>query len=237
MDSYQKMICKIISKNPNITFTDLLAQSKLSKDVLSDIIDSLIKEKYIYQCCKNFYLVRKKNNIKHAKNLKFAVLMVVFFLTFFAVSQKSYAYTPKAPNVRGTVFNPKLSGYKYIDLNKIHKKVIILNFWATWCPPCRAELPMLNRFYKKNKKNVLIIGINVNVLKNGVKNFVEQFDNGLTYPIIHANILDLQNYGGISEVPQSFFIMHHKIVFHWTGQLTSGLLNAVVQKILHFEAK
>ena len=235
MDSYQKMICKIISKNPNITFTDLLAQSKLSKDVLSDIIDSLIKEKYIYQHCKNFYLVRK--NINHTERLRLAVALVVLFLALFAVSQKTYAYTPEAPNVRGTVFNPKLSGYKYIDLNKIHKKVIILNFWATWCPPCRAELPMLNRFYKKNKKNVLIIGINVNVLKNGVKNFVEQFDNGLTYPIIHANILDLQNYGGISEVPQSFFIMHHKIVFHWTGELTGGLLNAVVQKILHFETK
>ena len=50
-------------------------------------------------------------------------------------------------------------------------------------------------------------------------------------------LLELQNYGGINEVPQSFFIMHHKIVFHWTGELTGGLLNAVVQKILHFEAK
>ncbi len=238
MDSYQKLVCKIISKNPGITFTCLQEKSKLSREVLSDVVDSLVKENYISQHYKNFYLVRKKSHIKYPDNLKVAVLMIVLFLAFFAaVSKKSYAYTPKAPNVRGTVFNPKLSGYKYIDLNKIHKKVIILNFWATWCPPCRAELPMLNRFYKKNKKNVLIIGINVNVLKNGVKNFVEQFDNGLTYPIIHANILDLQNYGGISEVPQSFFIMHHKIVFHWTGQLTGGLLNAVVQKILRFENK
>ena len=236
MDSYQKLVCKIISENPGITFTALLLKSKFSKEVLSDIVDSLTKEHYIYQYYKNFYLVRKKN-IAQRSYLKTALSLIVLFLAFFALSQKSYAYTPKAPNIRGNVFNPKLSGYKYIDLNKIHKKVIILNFWATWCPPCRAELPMLNRFYKENKKNVLIIGINVNVLKNGVKNFVEQFDDGLAYPIVHANILELQDYGGISEVPQSFFIMHHKIVFHWTGQLTSGLLNAVVQKILHFENK
>ena len=236
MDSYQKLVCKIISENPGITFTALLLKSKFSKEVLSDIVDSLTKEHYIYQHYKNFYLVRKKNTMQRSY-LKTALSLIVLFLAFFALSQKSYAYTPKAPNIRGNVFNPKLSGYKYIDLNKIHKKVIILNFWATWCPPCRAELPMLNRFYKENKKNVLIIGINVNVLKNGVKNFVEQFDDGLAYPIVHANILELQDYGGISEVPQSFFIMHHKIVFHWTGQLTSGLLNAVVQKILHFENK
>ena len=236
MDSYQKLVCKIISENPGITFTALQSESKFSKEVLSDIVDSLTKEHYIYQHYKNFYLVRKKNTIQRSY-FKTALSLIVLFLAFFALSQKSYAYTPKAPNIRGNVFNPKLSGYKYIDLNKIHKKVIILNFWATWCPPCRAELPMLNRFYKRNKKNVLIIGINVNVLKNGVKNFVEQFDDGLAYPIVHANILELQDYGGISEVPQSFFIMHHKIVFHWTGQLTSGLLNAVVQKILHFENK
>ncbi len=233
MDSYQKLVCKIISKNSGITFTDLLAQSKLSKDVLSDIVNSLIKEKYIYQHCKNFYLVRK--NINHTEHLRVAVLMVVLFFAFLAVSQKSYAYTPKAPNIRGAVFNPNLSGYKYIDLNKIHKKVIILNFWATWCPPCRAELPMLNRFYKQNKKNVLIVGVNVNVNGASVPEFIQKRD--LVYPIVHANILELQNYGGINEVPQSFFIMHHKIVFHWTGELTGGLLNAVVQKILRFEAK
>ena len=236
MDSYQKLVCKIISENPGITFTALQSKSKFSKEVLSDIVDSLVKENYVCQNHKNFYLVRKKN-IAQRSYFKTALSLIVLFLAFFALSQKSYAYTPKAPNIRGNVFNPKLSGYKYIDLNKIHKKVIILNFWATWCPPCRAELPMLNRFYKRNKKNVLIIGINVNVLKNGVKNFVDQFDDGLTYPIVHANILELQDYGGINEVPQSFFIMHHKIVFHWTGQLTSGLLNAVVQKILRFENK
>jgi thiol-disulfide isomerase/thioredoxin len=236
VDSYQKLICKIISNNQGISFGELLLISNLSKEALSDILNSLIKNNYVSQSGYYFYLTRKKY-AGYSQHFKTALSLIVLFLAFFAVSQKSYAYTPKAPNIRGNVFNPKLSGYKYIDLNKIHKKVIVLNFWATWCPPCRAELPMLNRFYKRNKKNVLIIGINVNVLKNGVKNFVEQFDDGLAYPIVHANILELQDYGGINEVPQSFFIMHHKIVFHWTGQLTSGLLNAVVQKILHFESK
>ena len=236
MDSYQKLVCKIISDNQGISFRELLLSSNLSKEILSDILDSLIKNNRVSQSGYYFYLVRKKN-AGYSPKFKAALSLIILFLAFFAFSQKSYAYTPKAPNVRGSVFNPKLSGYKYIDLNKIHKKVIILNFWATWCPPCRAELPMLNRFYKKNKKNVLIIGINVNVLKNGVKNFVEQFDGGLTYPVVHVNMLELQDYGGINEVPQSFFIMHHKIVFHWTGELTGGLLNAVVQKILRFENK
>ena len=161
-------------------------------------------------------------------------IYIIFIFAFILAATPAFA---GQYNFSGSVLNTNLSGYKTISLNQFKGKVVVVNFWATWCPPCRAELPMLNRFYKRNKKNVLIIGINVNVLKNGVKNFVDQFDDGLTYPIVHANILELQDYGGINEVPQSFFIMHHKIVFHWTGQLTSGLLNAVVQKILHFEAK
>ena len=163
-------------------------------------------------------------------------LVVLSFLTLILV-KNSHAYTPHAPNIRGTVINQKLSGFKKIDLDKIHKKVIIINFWATWCPPCRAELPLLNRFYKRNYKKVAIIGVNVNVTNNGVRSFLKQFDDGISYPVIHANMLDIEDYGGISEVPQTFFIMRHRIIFHWTGELTGGLLDTVVQKILHFVKK
>ena len=229
MDSYQKLVCKIISKNSGITFTDLLAQSKLSKDVLSDIVNSLIKEKYIYQHCKNFYLVRK--NINHTEHLRVAVLMVVLFFAFLAVSQKSYAYTPKAPNIQGNVLNSVLSGYKTINLRKITgKKLIIVNFFATWCPPCRAEMPELNRFYKQNKKNVLIIGVNVNVNDASVPEFAKQRD--LVYPIVHANMIEMENYGGIDFIPQSFFINPKgQIIFHWQGPLNAQMLSEIKQKM------
>ena len=229
MDSYQKLVCKIISENPGITFTALQSKSKFSKEVLSDIVDSLTKEHYIYQHYKNFYLVRKKNTIQRSY-FKTALSLIVLFLAFFALSQKSYAYTPKAPNIRGNVFNPKLSGYKYIDLNKIHKKVIILNFWATWCPPCRAELPELNKFYEQNDKNVLIIGVNVNVNGSSVPDFIKQRD--LVYPIVHANIIEMENYGGINFIPQSFFINSKgRIIFHWQGPLNSQMLSEIKQKM------
>lgn len=168
----------------------------------------------------------------YSKNIIF--LIALSFLTLIFI-KNSYAYTPHSPNIRGTVINQKLSGFKTINLDKIHKKVIIINFWATWCPPCRAEIPLLNRFYKRNHKNVAVVGVNVNVTRNGVRSFLRQFDGGISYPVVRANIIDIENYGGISEVPQTFFIMHHRIVFHWAGELTGGLLDTVVQKILNFE--
>ena len=153
------------------------------------------------------------------------------------VSKNAFAYTPKAPNIRGVVLNPKLSDYKTMNLDKIKQKIIIVNFWATWCPPCRAEIPMLNNFYKTHYKKVAVVGVNVNVTENGVRNFLRQFDGGISYPVVHANMLDIENYGGLSEVPQSFFILNHKIVFHWTGELTKRFLRAIVQKMSHYDNK
>jgi thiol-disulfide isomerase/thioredoxin len=240
LDSYQKLVLKIISEKPGIDLFSIKEKSGFLDTQLKDVIDFLINEHLVFCNNDKFYLedlklseIEKKNKQYLSYSLLLAILVSLFF---FANTCNSYAYAPHAPNIKGIVFNPKLSGYKYINLNKIHKKVIIINFWATWCPPCRAEIPMLNSFYKKNNKNVLIIGVNVNVLKNGVKNFVDQFDNGLTYPIVHANILELQNYGGISEIPQSFFIMHHRIVFHWTGELNKQLLKTITSKILSYES-
>ncbi|MHB1696616.1 MAG: TlpA family protein disulfide reductase [bacterium] len=242
MDSYQKLIYTIISDNPGISIFDVKEKSGFEGEALKDTLSFLIKKRYIFSMQNNrYYLADEKITSISERNQKskFAIVLsvIIFTLSFLAITQNTHAYTPKAPNIKGAVLNAKLSGYKYIDLNKINTNVIIVNFWATWCPPCRAEIPMLNRFYKNNRKNVTVIGVNVNVTKNGVRNFTEQFGGGIAYPIIHANMLDIENYGGLGEVPQSFFIMNHRIVFHWTGELTANLLNAVTQKMLSLEKK
>ena len=152
-------------------------------------------------------------------------------LSLFVFVSGAFAYTPKAPDIRGNVLNPILSGFKTINLHKITgRKLIIVNFWATWCPPCRAELPELNRFYKHNEKNVLIIGVNVNVNGASAPEFIKERD--LVYPIVHANIIEMENYGGINFIPQSFFINSKgRIIFHWQGPLTSQMLNEIKQKM------
>lgn len=166
------------------------------------------------------------------KKIIFFLILVLAFLSF---QKKASAYSPKAPNITGKVFNA-ISGYKNINLKKINKKIIIVNFWATWCPPCRAEIPELERFYKKNNKNVLIIGVNVNITKNGVKTFLKKY--GVTYPVVHANMLEMESYGGINLIPQSFFINnYHHIVFHWQGEATKLLLNTVIKKMLSLQIK
>lgn len=90
----------------------------------------------------------------------------------------------------------KLSDYK--------GKVIILDFWATWCPPCRKEIPDLIKLYDKYKdKGLIIIGISSEDT-NTLKEFSE--DNGINYPIALGNQKVAEAYGGIQYIPTTFVI-------------------------------
>jgi len=92
-----------------------------------------------------------------------------------------------------------------ITLSQSSGKVIILNFWATWCPPCRAEIPDFIALYNKYKdKGVAIIGLSVDKREETVKKFIEE--NGINYPIGMGNEEIVHNYGGISGIPTSFII-------------------------------
>lgn len=62
----------------------------------------------------------------------------------------------KAPNFELMNLNEKP-----VKLSDFTGKKVILNFWATWCPPCRAEMPHMEKFYKENEKDVVVFAVNL----------------------------------------------------------------------------
>lgn len=124
---------------------------------------------------------------------------------------------------------------KVLSLKNYRGKIVLVNFWATWCPPCRHEMPELEKFYKLHKKDgFVIIGLSVN--NQGVKyvrHFVKTFKAGMiTYPIGMANHKIENDYGNIYEIPQSFFINKKGyVVAHFTGELPPGYLSYEFNKI------
>jgi peroxiredoxin len=64
-----------------------------------------------------------------------------------------------------------------VSLSNFGGKVLVLNFWATWCPPCVDEMPSLNRFAAQFKdKGVVVLGVSVDKDANAYKQFIRQFD-------------------------------------------------------------
>lgn len=97
-------------------------------------------------------------------------------------------------------------------LSKYKGKTIFLNFWATWCPPCREEMPYIENIYKKynkNKGDVVILGVaSPNLGKEGSKEDIKEFlsKNGHTFPIVFDEGGTMIQQYGISAYPSTFII-------------------------------
>ena len=84
-------------------------------------------------------------------------------------------------------------------------KVVVLDFWATWCPPCRAEIPGYVDLSKKYGDRLVIVGVSLD--EGGpkvVRDFVKKF--GVTYPIVMGDDAIQQAYGGMEAIPTTFLI-------------------------------
>ncbi|MED4584734.1 TlpA disulfide reductase family protein [Brevibacillus choshinensis] len=103
---------------------------------------------------------------------------------------------------------------KSIKLSDLRGQKVIVNLWATWCPPCRAEIPDMQAFYEENKdKGVVILGVNLTSTENSVENvaaFIKGY--GMTFPVV----LDVDKqvavqYQAIS-IPTSYMIDSNGVI-------------------------
>jgi len=109
------------------------------------------------------------------KNIK---IWMVCFLLSMSVAQA--AETKKVPAPDFTL--PSLSGSN-VRLSELKGEVILLNFWASWCAPCRLEMPLLNKLHNKYKAiGFTVIGVNVEESISNAKDFLKE--NKVDFPIL-----------------------------------------------------
>ncbi|MCG4584253.1 redoxin family protein, partial [Anaerosalibacter bizertensis] len=97
-------------------------------------------------------------------------------------------------------------------LSNYKGKVVFLNFWATWCPPCRMEMPDIEEVYKergKNVEDVIILGVaGPNLGREGSKEEIIEFlkEEGYTYPVVFDETGDIMATYSIQSLPTTFII-------------------------------
>ena len=121
---------------------------------------------------------------------------------------------------------------KNISLSEFKGKVVIIDFWATWCPPCRRGIPDLISIKKEFKNKIAVIGISLDVeTKKDVIPFIKKF--GINYPVVYATNEVVQNYGNIDAIPTSFIIdKNGKIVNQHVGLTPKEVYVDEINKLL-----
>ncbi len=127
---------------------------------------------------------------------------------------------------------PSLEG-KSLRLSDFKGKVIILDFWATYCPPCREEIPDFVKLYNKYRdKGLVIIGVSLdrgNI--EGVKRFCRNIR--VNYLIAIGNYEITESYGGIRYIPTTFIIDKNKnIVKKFIGFTSIEVFEREIEKLL-----
>ena len=114
----------------------------------------------------------------------------------------------------------------FVSLSDFRGKKVFLNFWASWCPPCRVEMPHLQEFAEENE-DVVVLGVNVTSSESSldnVKGFVDEF--GLTFPNLYGTD-DITNLYDVEFFPTSYFIDSNGVVNESViGPVTKDILEA-----------
>ena len=92
-----------------------------------------------------------------------------------------------------------------MEITSLKGEIVLLNFWATWCPPCRAEMPSIETLWEKTKKTAFaIMAISVGEKKSTVKKFIDQRKYG--YPIYLDPSGDLGIAFNANSIPTTYII-------------------------------
>ncbi|NCF83206.1 MAG: redoxin domain-containing protein [Proteobacteria bacterium] len=116
----------------------------------------------------------------------------------FSVTYKS----PAAPQLR----LKSLDGGEY-DLSTVKGRVVVVSFWATWCPPCIEELPTMQKLWEETRDQGLdVLAVNVGEPADRIRQFLHEFEPELTFPILRDPDGEAFQAWGVLGLPKTYVV-------------------------------
>jgi peroxiredoxin len=145
-------------------------------------------------------------------------------------TQAKYSTSPAMKTAAPQFTLSDLEG-RPVSLSKYRGKVVILDFWATWCPPCRREIPdFVSLQNQYASRGLQIIGIGLDQ-PNNVTLFVQQY--GINYPVVIGDDAISNLYGGVSGIPTTFIIDRQgNIINKFVGFTNKTIFEEEIKKLL-----
>ena len=178
------------------------------------------------------------------KTLAFLSILTILFFTGCDSKDNSQnkAQTQQADRV--TEFQLETADKQIINITLLNdkilfkdypNKIVLLNFFATWCPPCKAEIPNLIKLQEDYKNDFVVISVLLEEMKNDeeIKAFMKDF--GINYIVTNSSEnFDLaKNLGGIKSIPTMFLIEKNGNIFQkYVGLVPNEMMEIDIKKVL-----
>ncbi|MEO7932710.1 MAG: TlpA disulfide reductase family protein [Chthoniobacterales bacterium] len=140
------------------------------------------------------------------KNRSFIFLLSICFCTLAGlISSASAGWKEGEPL-------PDLHSYGLAgNIPDLHGKVVYLDFWASWCAPCKASFPVLERWQKQfSGKGFTVLGVSVDETTPNMQTFLK--NNPVTFPVVHDSSHKLVAVADVATMPTSFIIDRHGVI-------------------------
>jgi cytochrome c biogenesis protein CcmG/thiol:disulfide interchange protein DsbE len=118
-----------------------------------------------------------------------------------------------------------------LSLADLRGKAVVVNFWASWCDPCKQEAAVLERAWRKHRSDgLVVVGVDFNDLRSDARGFMRK--QGVTYPVVYDRDGGLVAKFGATGVPETFFVDRRGRL---VGKRIAGAVNARAELARDFE--
>ncbi len=161
---------------------------------------------------------------KHAVTL--LLIGLVTYIWFRPLAAVTDEHRPAAP------YSVRLPNGHLLSSESLKGKVVLVNFWATWCPYCRKEMPAIVTFWQQHQaEGFEVLAVSVDDPPEKIAEYMKDKGYGFTAAAMDQTVLN--TFGGVSTVPTSFIVDRDGIIRHKiAGQVHSGRLDDLVLPLL-----